>query len=211
MYRDKYRYPAMTKYDSFYLILAISFLTSCDPDVAGEGIDLPAMKFAFKVSPDTAYLHEGDTLILKSSMSSMLTNGLKVKDGSAILKVALWRYNNIPATTTDSSGYAIAGEDFLLISDEGDVKYQANGPGCISEFTCMPVNDSLKVKYRFVFIKKGLYQFNMYSSFYEGSLGKTRTSGYFDAANPHWDFIQIPGQPQPDPNYKQGYVIGVVN
>ncbi len=67
-----------------YLIIILAILiVSCEPNPAKEGINLPAMEFGLNVSPDSAYIKIGDTVILSGSISSTLSNGVKIEEGKA--------------------------------------------------------------------------------------------------------------------------------
>jgi hypothetical protein len=185
---------------------------SCDPDVAGEGIDLPAMKFAFKVSPDTAYIRIGDTLFIHASIGATLSTGLTLTDGSGELWVGMGRGGSIPRTSKDDIYTPYNNQDYKLMVLHGGVKWMSNEPDVLYRFTSYPENDSFSMGYKFIFFKKGLYQLTLDPSFYEGTKGKTRWSGYFDVNDPHWSLVDMPEYPNPLPgedNYRSSYLLVV--
>ena len=194
------------------IVAALIGFTSCDPDVATEGIDMPEMIFAFKVNPDTAYLKIGDTLLIESSISSN-HGGVQVTGGEIILGEHIGYYPNEPITSTEGSETCLEGVHFDMAYYHGDFTRKITSkPNYLSDFRTVPQTDSIRFKYGFVFLRKGVYQFSIYPSFYEGGKGKARTSGFFDVTNPHWAFYQIPGVINPassDPNYRQSYLISV--
>jgi len=193
------------------MLLGILF-TSCDPDVAGEGIDLPAMEFDFRVSPDTAYLKVGDTFTMHAAISSLLSNGVILTDGEGEIWFGMSKSENIPRTSEEDFSIPLNNIDYKIIIDVGGVKWIDNNQ--IFRLTYFPKEDSIIMSYKFVFLKKGLYQIGGFqSSFYEGTKGKTRANAHFDVINPHWnEFWQVTGSPAPTPNdyyYYNHYLIAV--
>jgi hypothetical protein len=199
---------------AFLLSMVALLLFGCDPDVANEGVTLPSIEFAFKVSPDTAYINVNDTVIFESVVSSTLSNGVKLNDGKVEVKAYISRSDSIPKVSTNDIEEIYAGDQYNLFVDAGGINFNDFVPGLLLGFTATPENDSLKMKYRFVFLKRGLYILQLYASFYKGSAGKTRASGYFDVIDPHWNLVQIPGTPGLTPGeegYRKSYLIGVVD
>ena len=201
---------------NYLLLIFISgslFLnSSCDPDVAGEDINLPAMKFAFKVSPDTAYIRIGDTLFINASVSATLSNGITLADGSGELWVSMGRGDSVPRTSKNDIYMTYNNQDYKLIVLRGGVKWMSDEPNILYRFTSHPENDSFSMSYKFIFLRKGLYQLTLDPSFYKGTKGKTRWSGYFDVTNPHWNLVNMPEYPTPLPgedNYRNSYLFVV--
>ena len=203
----------MKKY--LVILLSISTLISCEPkDFPNEGIDLPPMEFAFKVYPDTSHIKVGDTLTIHASLSSTLNNNVHLTDGEGEVRTYISRGENIPVVDPNDIYTASNNEDYYLIVDGGGVKWGTSKIDEIRSFTSAPVGDSIIMRYKFVFLKKGLYRLGSFqSSFYKGSKGKTRWNAYFDVDNPHWDVLwNVTGNPAPNPNenhYKRNYLIGV--
>lgn len=193
------------KNTNLLLIFFLLFFLSCDPDVPGEGINLPPLEFAFKVNPDTAYIKVGDTLTLESSISSTLDGGVTLSDGEAILGFLFWYYPYNPITQAGGE-HALEDNHYNVVIEEGGFIYNTNPSNRVQDLKTWPKGDSLKIKYHFFFLKKGVYVFALSSKFYEGSKGKTRTSPYFDVKDPHWGFYQIPNNPPPSPGDRKSVV-----
>jgi hypothetical protein len=195
-------------------ILLIFFLASCDPDVAGEKITLPPMEFAFKVNPDTSVLRVGDTLSMHASLNTSLGTGIKLEDGYGEVGIFISRGDSIPKISENDIFTALNNVDYKLIVEGGGVKFATGNPDHLIRITSTPTGDSLIMSYKFVFLKKGLFRFNIgSSSFFEGSKGKARWSARFNVANPNWDSLwRIPGNPMPQPSedyYSRNYLIAV--
>jgi hypothetical protein len=199
-----------------FLITAIFLLcfvaTSCDPDVAAEKVTLPPVTFAFKVSNDTPYLRVGDTLNIRAAISSTV-NGITLTDGEGMIASYLGKGENIPRISFDDVSSALNTIDYHLIIKGGGVKRGASSSNSIIRFSGHPVGDSIIMDYTFVFLKPGLYQIGgLQSSFYEGSKGKGRWDAYFDVSDPHWDFVDMPSAPPPqpgEPGYLKSYLVAV--
>jgi len=117
-----------------YLMLFTILIYSCEP-VAREGTnpDLPPVLFGFKVSPDTAYLKVGDTVTLYSSISSTLSNGVKLNDGNVYLDASLYYFDTFPITNSNAqlAVNAIEGIQYDLIKSIGDIKENTSNPGSL--------------------------------------------------------------------------------
>ncbi len=193
-----------------YLLVFSFVLSSCDPDVAGEGITLPAMEFGFKISPDTAYIKLGDTITLKSSISSTLSNGVKIEDGEATIDLFIGYANQIPITTFSFEA-AIPNEYLNVYASKGGINISET-TGKVTNIYALPYGDSIQVEIAFVPLKKGTYCFQVQSMFYEGSKGKTRTQPTFDVKDFNWSLWQK--EPQPNPNdgiYNRTYYFAVTD
>lgn len=192
---------------SFFLLLV-----SCEPKPSGEGITLSPITFAFKVSNDTPYLKVGDTLNIRAAVSSTI-NGITLTDGEGIVWAAITRGENIPRVSFDDGDRAIEGIDYNFIINNGGVKFANADPPYIYRFTGNPVGDSIIMDYSLVFLKPGLFQIGGFqSSFYEGSKGKGRWDCYFDVQDPHWNFVDMPSAPPPQPGesgYLRSYLVAV--
>jgi hypothetical protein len=188
---------------------------SCDPDVAGEGVNLPQLNYPFKVSPDTAYIKIGDTLTIQSSISSTLANGIKITNGQSEIKCYIGFWGTVPITDPDNFDEVYDGKDYKIIAIAGAVKYNDKVDGLVLGLTTTPGGDSLKMNYKIIFNRKGVFQFSFYSGFYEGSKGKTRTRGYFNVPDPNWNELwKLSDNPAPLPGttgYNENYLIGVVD
>lgn len=194
--------------------VALVATSSCDPDVAGEKITLPPMEFAFKVSPDTAFVKVGDTVTMHASLSTTLSEGIKLEDGYGEVWIAIAKSINIPFGSNNDLSSALNNEDYKLIIEEGGVKFASANPGNLIRINTTPTGDSLIMSYKFVMLKPGAYRFDINGpSFYEGSKGKARWSARFDVANPNWDTLwQIVGHSAPQPNenhYFRNYLVAV--
>lgn len=183
------------------IILGSAFIYSCDPDIPGEGITLPVMEFGFKVSPDTAYIKLGDTIILSASIPNTLDNGIEINDGIATISSSISYSNEIPIETFNFHP-AYENEFIKLISSIGN--YDAASTGQITNFYAIPMGDSIKFEIKIVPLIIGTYSIHLYSKFYEGSQGKTRTQPKFDMEDVHWDLYQVPEYPAPNPS-DEGY------
>ncbi|HTO15204.1 MAG TPA: hypothetical protein VLZ83_05520 [Edaphocola sp.] len=178
------------------ICFGLLLLASCEPDIIGEGINLPEMKFGFNVSPDTSYVKVGDTITLFASIPSTLNNGVKITDGKAIIAASMGYKNEIPFQNLAMKSAKIK-EEFELIEFAGGVTYTLSGS--IREFFAFIDGDSIKFAAKIIPKKFGTYAIQLSSKFYEGSAGKTRTRPSFDMLDTHWDLHQIPGYPAPQP------------
>jgi hypothetical protein len=195
-----------------FMLSVVLFATSCDPDVAGEKITLPPMEFAFKVSPDTSFLRVGDTFSMHASLSTTLSNGIKLEDGYGEIGIFVGKSNNIPVNSNLS--LALNNTDYKLIIEGGGVKFATGDPNHLIRMTSTPTGDSLIMDYKFIMLEPGVFRFDINSSsFFEGSKGKARWSARFNVANPNWDSLwRIPGNPMPQPSedyYSRNYLIAV--
>ncbi len=189
-------------------------VASCDPkDMPTEGITLPDIEFAFTVNPDTSYLKVGDTLTIYAAVSSTLSNGIRLIDGEGELWFGLAKSENIPMTSISDHSIPLNNNDYHLILREGGVKWAPDNTNRIFRLTSFPTGDSIIMHYKFVFLKKGLYQLGGFqSSFYEGSKGKGRWYAYYNVKDPNWHLIQVPGHPVPQPgeqSYNKNFLIAV--
>lgn len=194
-------------------LLFVFLLASCDPDVAGEKITLSPLNFAFKIGNDTPYLTVGDTLSIRSSLSST-NDGITLTDGEGIIAFAIgYLSDTSPITSTGNVRAAINTDDYKLIINSGDVKWVNNSPNQLIRITGRPVGDSIIMDYSIVFLKPGVYQIGGFqSSFYEGTKGKGRWDAYFDIQDPHWWFYEVPNMPLPQPGdygYLRSYLVAV--
>ncbi len=187
------------------ILIVVSILFySCDPDVPGEGITLPAMEFGLKVSPDTAYIKLGDTVTLKGSIPSTLSNGVKIEDGKALIDLFIGYINQIPITTFSFEA-AKPNEYINLYSLYGGVNIN-DKTAKVTHIYALPYGDSIQVEIAFVPLRIGTYGFQVQSMFYEGSKGKTRTQPKFDMLNDHYNELwHLEG----DNMYKQKYLFAV--
>lgn len=204
----------MRKRIGILLVLLSVLFSACDPDVAGEGINLPPMEFAFEVSPDTAYMKVGDTFTIQASISSTLSNGVKLTDGEGSVSIYISRGFEIPRVSFDDNFTALNNEDYKIIIEKGGVKWGKNEVNQIRSFSSSPTGDSIIMAYKFVFLKKGTYVIGGFQPlFYEGSKGKTRWNAYFNVTNPHWNELwQVSDVPAPSINedsYKKSYLIAI--
>ncbi len=198
-----------------YLVLLLSVLTliSCDPkDMANEGITLPPMEFGLKVSPDTAYIKLGDTLTLYASIPSTLSNGVKIEDGKATIDLFMGYRTEVPATNVNNEA-VVVGTHLNILEEKGSVRISPQ-TGKIVEIYAHPYGDSIQVEMKFIPLKTGTYVMQVYSKFYEGKKGKTRTIPKFAMEDTHWDLYQIPGDPSPNPgedSYYKSYWFAVTD
>ncbi len=203
----------LKKYWYILLLCGLTaLLTSCDPDVAGEGVTLSPVTFAFKVSNDTPYLKVGDTLNIRAAASSTVDD-ITLTDGEGIIWASITRGENIPRVSFDEISRAVEDVDCLFIINRGGAKWANSNPPYVYRFTGKPEGDSIIMDYSFVFLKPGLYKIGGFqSSFYEGSKGKGRWDAFFDVQDPHWWFYEIPGVPAPEPGdagYLKSYLVAV--
>ena len=199
-----------------YLVLLLSTLVfiSCEPDPIDEDITLPEMEFVFNVMPDTAYIKIGDTLTLYAALSSITSTGIQLTNGTGEIRVSMGMAENIPKTSYDDNKAPENGSDYNIIIKNGNVKWGTSRKDQIRSFTTVPSEDSIIMHYKFVFIKRGLFNFSLQSSFYEGTKGKTRWNGSFGVKDTNWDFFQVPGETIPTPgegNYYRSYWIAVTD
>ncbi len=192
----------------------IFVLQSCEPMPAEEGITLPAIDIGLKVNPDTAYVKLGDTVYLTASVSSTLSNGVKLEDGKATIDLYMGYTNQIPITEFH---FETIEKDLhtKIITNKGDIRVYPS-TGNIVEIYALPYGDSLRLSIAFVPQKKGSYCFQVQSMFYEGKKGKTRTQPFFDMNDVHWDLYQIPEldslKPLPGtPEYYKSYYFAVTD
>lgn len=196
-------------------IAIISLFTfSCDPDVAREGITLSPLEFSFTVHPDTSFIQIGDTVTFESTISSETMPGVKLQDGIAALKCYIGLWETVPVTSYEAYREIYDGVDYRIIFDNGQGKYNSSVHGLLLGLQTIPSNDSFSFKFKIVFLKSGTYQFSFYSDFYEGTKGKTRTSGSFNVPNTHWDELwdlpEYPPLTPGDKDYYSNYLIGVI-
>lgn len=182
--------------------------TSCDPDVTGEGISLPAINFKILVVPDTSYFQVGDTFTLFSSFKNDL-EGVKLTDGKGVVAFWISRFEEIPITESTEGEGGVNGVDYILIEDYGRAEFTTSNK--VNKYSIRIDSDSLRIKMRIKLLKTGVYSFYFAPSFYEGSKGKGRVDGEFHVLDPHWFFLQN-GNTNPEPNsphYFQTYFIAV--
>lgn len=190
-------------------ILFFSFIAcSCDPGAGNEGVnpDLPSVMFAFNVSPDTAYVKVGDTITLYSSISSTLSNGVKLKDGDVYIDASLYYFDTFPITNNNQiSVNAKSGNHYTLLVENGDIQNNTADIGSFRGLTTQYENDSFVFKYKFILNKSGLFWFHLGGNFLNCSIGKTYAGAEFNMINTHWNFIQINGEENPLPNSEEYY------
>lgn len=194
------------------IFLSSVILVSCDPDIPGEGINLPEMEFGFKISPDTVYIKVGDTITLSASISNVLSDGTIIMDGKAVIDFGCVRYFETPIIDNYKLSTCVNGIDFQLIKEIGEV-YIQSGTGNIRELYAYPHGDSIKCSFYFIPLKQGTYSFLLSHKFYEGSEGKTRTNSFFYIKDNNGEELwKVPGMPAltpDDPSYKRLYYFAV--
>lgn len=197
----------MKKYAA--ILSGIFFFSSCDPDVSGEGINLPYLEFGIKVFPDTAYIKVGDTLTISASISNTLDDGVTITDGKAVIGAGIAHSHETPVETFNFHSQLF--DEYLdIFNIHGGVNIHSSG--MIREFQAVPIGDSIKFELKLIPKKTGTFNINSASMFFEGSQGKTRTYPYFDVGDLHWDLTQIPGSPPPKPeeqSYNKSYWFAV--
>lgn len=191
----------------------IFLLSSCDPHGAEEGLTLPQMKFGFRVSPDTTYIKLGDTVTISGAIPNPLENGVRITDGKAIIETAMGYREEIPIVNVDGESNLV--DEYLdIYTTIGGVEIGfADNPGLVRWFYAVPDGDSIKLEIKIIPHKVGSYSISLYSSFFEGSQGKTRTQSIFDVENNHFDeLMKIPGSEELGPGdygYDNAYVFAV--
>jgi len=188
------------------IILCVCFgmlLYSCEPDPSKEGINLPPMEMGLQITPDTAFIKLGDTVWLRSSISSTLSNGVKIEDGKATIDLFIGYINQVPVVDFAFEA-AIPNDHLQIYSTLGGINISSN-TSKITDIYALPYGDSIQVEIAFIPLKKGTYAFEVQSMFYEGKQGKTRTVPKFDMLDTHWDLQQIPNQTIPLPGTTEYY------
>lgn len=182
------------------VLAIIIFLPSCDPDVAGEGVNLPEMEFDLNLNPHSAYLQLGDTITLSTTISNILSNGVHIDDGKATIDLYMGYTQQIPITTFGFETVEV-GNHVNLLEKKGEIRiYESTNS--IVEVYVLPYGDSLKLEVAFIPLKIGTYSFQVQSKFYEGSKGKTRTLPKFNMPNHHFDTLwKVEGD-----NYQPGNI-----
>jgi hypothetical protein len=172
--------------------------SGCEPLVPNDGVspDMEQAVFNFSVSPDKDTLHVGDTLTLEASIDNDFGNGILIKDGRAFVQLSFGASTHVPQIDANDYYDCSDGDDYNLIVDAGSVEYKGNSGKIFHLYTDVR-NDSLKMKYRFIMRKKGMYHLDFQSMYFESSKGKTRTQGYFLPLNHHWHLIQVPDADTP--------------
>lgn len=181
------------------MVLLSNVFIACDPDVANEGINLPGIEFGLVLKPDSSFIKLGDTVTLKSSISNVLLNGVKITDGKAAINLYLGYTEQTPITTFGFTEVE-KGNQSLILLKKGDIEYVDNGKKILNIYALPYSNDSFQIEISFIPLKKGTYCFQVQSMFYEGTKGKTRTNPKFQMFNHHFDALwEIDGD-----NYQSG-------
>lgn len=191
------------------LIITMLLFQSCEPDVAGEGVSLNPISLPFKVNPNKDSIRINDTVLISSS----IPNEYNLKQGILEIKFNIVFSDSIPTTNADQTKEVYNSIDYLLINEKGSIVYNSGVEGLILGLNVIPSGDSIRLKYKFVPYKKGLYTMGFSSSFYIGEKEKARTNAYFDVANHYWNYYQVPNQDLPDSlseDYKRYYFVAVV-
>lgn len=175
------------------MIVALVGFTSCDPLGSKEPTTLPEMIFPISVSPDTAYIKLGDTIRIRTSISSQLNDSIKVTDGKVEIQILLAYSSETPITSSSSISQPMEGEVFTVLSIKGHAHVNPEVKK-LRALYAYPDEDSLAVDVLIIPLKAGTYGLGLYSSFFEGSQGKARTSAFWDVENNHYDELRdIPG------------------
>lgn len=192
------------------LIIFLSSITliSCDPDIPGEGINLPEMEFGIKIHPDTAYIKLGDTINVSASIYNTLSNGVRITDGKAVMDFGCVRFFETPVIDYNKITTCEEEVDFVLFEDFGKVIINSKK---IREIHAYPYGDSIVVSFRFIPLKKGTFNFYISSKFFEGSQGKTRTQPYFDMINHNFEdhLWRVDDRKPGDYSYESNYLFAV--
>lgn len=189
-------------------ILSLSILaTSCDPDVAGEKINLPNIQLPLSVHPDIIEINVGDSFSFYGAVVNDL-GGVKLEGGEGRLSASIGYFSTNPITAQNSAVTAKEGIHYELVKQFGDVILVDE---TINTYKIDIRNDSLRLGMKFKLLQPGIYQFYVSSNFYQGNQGKSRINPKFNVFDPHWNFFQN-GIPNPTPDqatYYQSYLVAV--
>lgn len=199
----------------FNIIFVLILFSSCEPDVASEGVNLPPIDFPFNIENDTAYLKLGDTLIVSTIISNILSDGSKITDGKASIKIGSSYSSEIPIVDGNSFKRAKNDYEFSYLITEGSILIQENSSNLYHLYAYPSKEDSIKITLYYIPLKKGTFSFDLSSLFYEGTIGKTRTNPFFNVINNNGEELwQVPNMPaiQPnDPAYNKHYYFAVTD
>jgi len=197
------------------LVISSIFLCSCDPDVANEGITLPQIDFPFVIDKDTSHIKLGDTLRISCTISSILSDGTKLRDGKAAIKIGSGYSPEIPIMDNYTQKTAKEGIDFSIINEDGLMEIQEQSSNLLQISVYPNGGDSIKVAFLYIPLKTGTHSFDLASLFFEGTQGKTRTNPYFNITDNNINlFWQVPNMPATSPNdpaYNKQYYFAVTD
>ncbi|HXS35541.1 MAG TPA: hypothetical protein VN721_02485 [Flavipsychrobacter sp.] len=178
----------------FLLLVVLSaIMIGCEPVDPYMNPSFPPGTFNFSVYPEDSVLHVGDTITFSAVLGNKFGN-TTVTDGYVSLGVYIYGSNHVPQTDSFDNFSAYNGVHYKMISYFGNAVY---GTGPTYNFlyadTTRLQNDSFKIKFSLVMLKKGLYQISFDEGLLHSSKGKTPVNGVFNVANHHWSFYKIPG------------------
>jgi hypothetical protein len=188
-------------------IFLLCFATSCDPDVAGEKINLPNIQLPLSVYPDTIEINIGDSFSFYGAVSNDL-DGVTLEGGEGRLSASIGYFSANPITTQNSAVIAKEGFHYEIVQQFGEAIFADDA---INTYKIDVRNDSLRLGMKFKLLQSGIYQFYVSSNFYQGNQGKSRVNPKFNVSDPHWNFFQN-GIPNPTPDqdtYYQSYLVAV--
>jgi len=180
------------------LILFVTILTSCEPKSHDPYLNpsFPGSTFDLSVYPEDSVLHIGDTITFSAAIGNTFGNTV-LTDGSINLGLTLGGSNHIPKIDSFDYFSCYNGEHYTLISNAGTPYFGTHNPEPLSAYNINLENDSFKIKFSFVMLKKGLYEFVIEPGSLTSSKGKTGINGVFNVINHHWSFFRVPGEDTP--------------
>ncbi len=199
----------------YKLIIFILVASSCDPDVANEGVNLPQIDFPFTIENDSSHFKLGDTLKVSAIVSNILSDGTKLSDGKASIKIGNSYSNEIPILNSSTQRRAKNEIEFKVINLEGAIYIQETTSNLYHLYSFVEEEDSMKISFYYIPLKTGTYSFDLASLFFEGKQGKTRTNPFFNINDNHGEILwQVPNMPAispNDPSYKRYYYFAVTD
>lgn len=195
-------------------IITTILFASCDhgyqPNNGVSPKIAPAI-FKFSVNPESKIINIGDTLTLKASLPANYSDSFVFKDGTVQLPFTPNWLDSSFIITKYGGPYALINDYFDFVAIQGMAEYNVVENKLIHFLTTDLINDSFRYEYKFVFKKKGVYQFSFENGYLNASNGKTYATGHFLPVDHHWSFIQN-GLDTPTVGsygYDQNYLFGV--
>ncbi|HXS37828.1 MAG TPA: hypothetical protein VN721_14080 [Flavipsychrobacter sp.] len=176
------------------LIFILVVVAGCEPKSPDPYLNpsFPDATFNFSVYPEDSVLHVGDTITFSAAIGNTFGNTV-LTDGSINLGLDFGGSNHIPIIDSLGNFSCYNGEQYTLISYAGTPYFGTHIPSPLSAYNISLENDSFKIKFSFVMLKKGLYEFSLDAGSLTSSKGKTGIDGVFNVMNHHWNFFQVPG------------------
>lgn len=175
------------------LILLPILMIACNAKKNSTNPGLEAISYNISVASGDSVLHIGDTLTITASASNKVGNQT-LTDGFIYDTLFLYRTDHIPLTIDTLVSESMLDTDFVLIPYTDHMAYSPYLYGSVLKGDSVFLqNDSFKMKFQLVFLKKGLYIFSTSGGKLSSGLGSAKVNSIISNTNHHYWYQQVPG------------------